>query len=189
VDKHAKIELLRHNSFVFEADLTLDEMEWTRILGPSGLGDRLLREMVGMGADFFEVSDPDHQYNHNGEVLFLKLEGADHEFRLDYDQPFVASLQEAVRQVLDGVNAALRRQMVAFRYICVRDTCTGAGCTYRLMLMPTPWLRELEDKLNVVAGVSVEDYEAQRPFSPIDFPQVDLPESGRRDLGGPMEAR
>jgi hypothetical protein len=195
VDKQAKIELLKKSAFAFDLDLTLDEIEWTRILGPNGLGDRLLHEMIATGADFFVLEVVDHQYNAAGEVLCFTVEGSEHQCRLDYDQPFVADLQTAVRQVLDGVNGALRRQTIPFRYICVRDSCTGAGCTYRLMVLPTPWLGELEAELNIVCGVSPEDYEVRRSSLSADVPvaklaNVDMSERGRQNLGGgSLEAR
>lgn len=164
LDKQAKIERLKQNSFAFDVDFTLDEMEWTRILGSNGLGNQLLQQMCQLGADLFDVDNLDHLTNGTGEVFSFEIEGSHYELRLDYQQPFTASLQSGVRQVLDAVNRALRRQTVSYRFICVRDTCTGAGCTYRLMLLPTAWLREVEDSLNIVAGVRLEDYEVQPPF-------------------------
>ncbi len=176
MDKQAKIELLQQNSFAFEVDLTLDEIEWTRILGPNGLGNRLLHQMRELGADLFHLGNLEHASNGTGEVFSFDAGDGHYEFRLDYEQSFTANLQSAVRQVLDGVNRALRRQTVPYRFVCVRETCTGAGCTYRLMLLPTAWLRELEDELNIVAGVRLEDYE--------------MPPFGRPTAGGDfLEAR
>lgn len=177
MDKSEKIEVLKQSSFAFEVGLTLDEIEWTRILGPAGLGNQLLEQMVELGRDFFEISDPEHVQNGRGDILSFRIEGARCELRLDYEQPFTANLQSALRQVLDGVNRGLRRQSVSFRFVCVRDTCTGAGCTYRLMLLPTAWIRDLAEDLNIVAGLRLEDYELQPPF-------------GRPDIGGDyLEAR
>jgi hypothetical protein len=181
VDKHAKIELLKDNSFAFDVNLTLDEIEWTRVLGPNGLGNELLHKMVEMGSDLFDLGGADHMHNGDAEVFCFTLDGRDYQLRLAYEQPFIANLQTAVRQILDGINGALRRQAVGFRFICVRDSCTGAGCTYRLMVLPTPWLRELEDELNIVSGLSLEDYEAQRSF----HTPPHRPDFG----GGPLEAR
>lgn len=177
MDTTEKIEVLQQNSFAFEVSLTLDEIEWTRILGPTGLGNTLLSQMVELGRDFFELSDPDYVQNGRGDILSFRIGGTFCELRLDYEQPFTANLQSAVREVLDGVNRALRHQSVPFRFVCVRDSCTGAGCSYRLMLLPTAWIRDVSDSLNIVAGLRLEDYELQPPFR--------RPELG----GGFLEAR
>lgn len=164
VDQQAKIELLKQNSVAVDVDLTLDELEWTRILGQHGMGHQLLQYMCQLGSDLFDIGNLDLLVNGTGEVFSFEIDGCHYELRLDYEQPFTASLQTAVRQVLDGVNRALRRQTLPYRFVCVRDICTGAGCTYRLMLMPTSWLLEVEDAFNIVAGLRLEDYEVQPPF-------------------------
>ncbi|QDG51586.1 hypothetical protein FIV42_12765 [Persicimonas caeni] len=164
MDTQAKIELLKQDSFAFDVDLTLNELDWTRVLGPNGLGRQLLQKMATLGAESFQFGEIDHVENGTCEIFSFEVEGSRFELRLDYEQPITATLQTAVRQVLDGVNRALRRQTVPYRFVCVRDTCTGAGCTYRLMQLPTQWLREMEDALNIVAGLSLEDYEMQPPY-------------------------
>lgn len=169
MDDQAKIEQLQRNSFAFDVNLTLDEIEWTRILGPHGLGNTLLHQMVALGGGFFQIAHPQHGRTGTADVFCFDLQGSECQFRLDYEQPFTATLQSAVHQVVDAVNRSLRRAQISYRYMVARDSCTGAGCTYRLMLVPTSWLARVDDALNIIAGVALEDYELQPPYQRPDL--------------------
>lgn len=170
MDDREKIEQLRQQSFAFDVNVTLDEIEWTRILGPDGLGRKLLHQMAEIGAGFFRFDQLEHVRNGRAETFGFAVDEVHSQVRLAYEQPLTASLLTAAHRLLDRVNCALRRGQIAYRYILARDAATGAGCTYRLMLVPTTWLREACEVLNVVAGTSLEDYELQTPYPP--------PESG-----------
>ncbi|MFP4600928.1 MAG: hypothetical protein ACLFVJ_21940 [Persicimonas sp.] len=164
MDQDARIEQLKLNSFVFETDLTLDELEWSRIMGANGLGAWMLGQMVELGSHFIDIHNPQHSATADGEVYSFEIDGQRSQFRLKYTQTFTANLLGAVRAVLDGVNSGLRRSMTPVRFVCVKECCSGLGCSYRIMLLPTAWLDEFSDVLNIVAGVSPEDYETQPPF-------------------------
>ncbi|MFW5968106.1 MAG: hypothetical protein ACOCV2_11340 [Persicimonas sp.] len=163
MDRQAKIAQLELNSFTFEVDLTLDELDWTRLLGPDGFGVELLDEITSLGAPYFDMGGPEHAHNGNGEVLSFTVDGQRHELRLDYDQPFLATLLGGVRDVLDSVNRALRRAALPLRYVCLRESCTGAGCTYRVVLIPPAWLDDLRKEYTLVTGLCPEDYETTLP--------------------------
>ena len=63
-----------------------------------------------------------------------------------------------MRTVLDGVNRSLRRAHKPWRYVVIRQ---GAGHgKYRIVLIPTELLGEINNNLRIVAGVSPEDYES-----------------------------
>ncbi len=169
MDEKAKIEQLERISFAFEVNLTLDEIEWTRILGPHGLGYTLLQQMVVIGGDFFQIGEPEYTHTTRADVLCFDIAGASCQIRLEYEQPFTANLLSAVRQEVDAVNRTLRRERVNYRFVVARDECTGPGCTYRLMLVPTSWLTRAAEVFNVVAGMSLEDYELQPPYQRPDL--------------------
>lgn len=161
MDIQAKLEQLRLNSFDFEVDLTLEEMEWARVLGQNGMGHWLFLQTVELGSEFFDLGSPQRDENGDGERYRFQLEGHHAEFRLPYSQSFTANLLTGVRSVLDGVNGALRRATVPVRFVAIKESCAGLGCTYRVMLAPAAWLGQMSDAFNVVAGVSLDDYEFQ----------------------------
>jgi hypothetical protein len=168
VDIQAKLAQLKVNSFVFDVDLTLDEMEWSRILGPNGFGNWLLCQAISLGSDYVDIGSPEHLQNGDADVFSFEVEGRPAQFRLRYDRSFTANLLSGVREVLEGLNRELRRATVPVRFVCMREACTGNGCTYRVMLLPTAWLDEVASELNLVAGVALEDYEFVGPMGPPD---------------------
>jgi hypothetical protein len=159
VDENSRIEESRLQSYGFEVPLTLDETEWTRILGAEGLGCQLLEAMADLAAPHVEFDALDHIQQSSAEVLEFEVAGQHAAVQLDYEQPLTSTLLSAVRHVLDGVNHALKRARIPCRFAVARETCTGHKCNYRLMLAPTAWLGELDAAMNLVAGVTPEDYE------------------------------
>lgn len=150
---------LRLEVHAFELPRTLDETEWSKILGESGMGWKLLKWMQALAAPHFELGLVYPTGQGVDEVLAFEVNGAAFRIELGYDLGLIATLSSAVRQVIAGVNQALKRAHLDFRFVLERQTSTGNRSCYRLILAPHALLPELGAKLNLVAGITPEDYE------------------------------
>lgn|GEM_PF-6115567 len=145
----------------FELPRTLDETEWSKILGASGMGCKLLHWMQALAAPYFELGVIYSTRKGADERLSFEVNGDPFSIELDYDLELTATLSSAVRQVITGVNQALKRAQLDFRFILERQTSTGNRSCYRLILAPHALLAELGRRLNLVAGITPEDYERE----------------------------
>lgn len=143
----------------FELSRTLDETGWSGVLGKTGLGWRLLNWMQTLAAPYFELGPIHSTEVGHAEVLSFELEGLERAIELGYEQPLTATLLMAAREVINGVNQALKCAQMRFRFILERQTSTGNQSRYRLILTPHAWLAVLGRSMNLVAGISPEDYE------------------------------
>src|SRR5699024_10817011 len=108
-----------------------------RILGPAGLGRRLLDAMVELGARHLRMDSPERAQQGSFETLEFRLEGRPITLRLDYEQPLTTTLLSAVRQLVDQVNHALRQDRAPCRFLLAREACAGPTSKYRLLFAPT----------------------------------------------------
>jgi len=143
----------------FELPVTLEELEWSGILGKTGLGWKLITWKQSLAAPYFEL-DPLYvaQKGRDQEISF-EVEGVEHQIVLEFSNGLTATLLSAVREVINGANHALKCAQVGCRFVLERELCAGSRSYYRLILAPQQWLAELGRSLNLVAGISPEDYE------------------------------
>lgn len=143
----------------FKCARTLDETEWSGILGKTGLGWKLLNWMQQTAAGLFEFGPVYATQEGPDEVLCFEVEGVQSRIELSNNQALTATLLGATRQVINEVNRALKRAQLRFRFTLERLTCAGHQSRYRLILAPRAWLTELGRSMHLVAGISPEDYE------------------------------
>ena len=151
------LEHIRDNSFPLEFDYTLGELEWQKLVGPTGLGRDLIQRMSELGGDVIQFGSVRRRRATDADVFEFDVAGEHVRVRLDYDVPFTANLLRGVRGLLDDVNKALRRASSPWRFICVRQQLSPAK--YRVALLHTRWLTSLDRNFNVIAGLTPEDYE------------------------------
>lgn len=152
------IDEVRENSFEIDVDYTLGELEWQKMVGPRGLGRKLLELMSHLGESRFRIGPVEHRRTDDADLFQVSLEDEQVRIRLDYDVPYTTNLLSGVRTLLNSVNRSLRRANNPWRYVVIREQ--SAAGKYRIALLPTRWLSAASNDLQVVAGVSPEDYEA-----------------------------
>src|SRR5690554_8120972 len=109
----------------FELARTLDESEWSGILGKTGLGWKLLNWMQALAAPYFELGLIYSTRQGTDEIFSFEVNGDPYTIELDYDPGLIATLSSAVCAVIDGVNLALKRAQLDFRFTLDRQTSTG----------------------------------------------------------------
>ena len=152
------VEHLHDNSFPLELEYTLGELEWQKLVGPSGLGRELLQGMSDLGGDVIQFSSVRHRRSTEADVFEFSVAGEHVRVHLDYDVPYTASLLRGVRALLDDVNRALRRASSPWRYVCVRRQASPGS--YRIALLHSRFLDGLDRDFQVIAGLTPEDYES-----------------------------
>lgn len=165
MDHQMSLEDLKENSFALDVDYTVNELEWSKLVGANGLGMQLLQRMAHIGASVFQIDQIRHVENGDCEKLVFCVEDTPVTVRFNYDVPVTTTLLKGLRTLFQGVNGALRRHGVTWRFLLIRERSRKRGCEYRVMLVPTDWLMEVANDLRIVAGVSPEDYEFQ-PVTP-----------------------
>lgn len=148
---------LRENSFELDLGYTLGELEWQKIVGPTGMGRQILEKMMHLGADQFRTGTVEHRRTQDADVFEVDFEDEHVRIRLDYDVPYTASLLTGIRMLLDGVNRSLRRARSPLRYVVVRDEA-GMG-KYRVVLLPLSQVRDVGEQFRVIAGLNPDDFE------------------------------
>jgi hypothetical protein len=157
-ERTISIDELRENSFEIDVGYTLGELEWQKMVGPSGLGRDLLEKMSNLGETQFRIGPVEHRRTSDADVFEFQFEDEHVRIRLDYDVPYTKNLLSGIRTLLNGVNRSLRRAQNPWRYVVIREE-SGSG-KYRVALLPTDQLGEVSRHLRVVAGVSPEDFES-----------------------------
>ena len=150
----------------FDLNRTLEETEWTRILGAQGFGATLLeamRELGELGAPPCQISAAHRVHQSGAEVFRLDVAGIHTQIRLNDEHPLQSTLASAASQVVDAVNQGLRRARATSQFVLMRDACAGHGASYRLVLVPTARLMMPGVLKNPVAGLSPELFEAAIP--------------------------
>lgn len=151
------IDELREHSFELDVGYTLGEVEWQKMVGPTGLGRCMLDKMSQLGGKLFQIGPVTHRQTQDADLFEFNCEDEHVRIRLDYDVPYTTDLLSGVRTVLNGVNRSLRRAHTPWRFVVVRE---GPGSSkYRVALLPIDQLDAVGDELDVIAGVSPEDYE------------------------------
>lgn len=152
------IDELRDDSFEIDVGYTLGELEWHKMVGPSGLGRKMLEQMSHLGEKRFRIGPVEHRRTQDADFFEFDCEDEHVRIRLDYDVPHTMNLLNGIRTLLDGVNRSLRRARTPWRYVVLRG---GAGSgKYRVALLNVSQLDAASDNLRIVAGVSPEDFEA-----------------------------
>ena len=105
----------------FELARTLDESEWSGILGKTGLGWKLLNWMQALAAPYFELGLIYSTRQGTDEIFSFEVNGDPYTIELDYDPGLIATLSSAVCAVIDGVNLALKRAQLDFRFTLERQ--------------------------------------------------------------------
>ncbi|MGM0556955.1 MAG: hypothetical protein ACQEVA_11300 [Myxococcota bacterium] len=152
------IEELRENSFEIDVGYTLGELEWQKMVGPSGLGRHLLEKMSNLGESRFRIGPVEHRSTSDADLLEFAFEDEQVRIRLDYDVPYTKNLLSGIRTLLNTVNRSLRRAHTPWRYVVIREESSSGK--YRVALLPTDQLGVVSKHMRVVAGVSPEDFEA-----------------------------
>jgi hypothetical protein len=150
---------IKSKPFVLDHHFTVDELEWNRIVGPSGLGTRLLEEMAALSTDVFALGDIERVSLNRGERLEFSIEGTSHQIEFEYDVPGTSTLAQGLRQLFSGVNTALRRSGVDWRYILIRERGAERAFDYQVLLIPRTQVVEHSSDYDIVAGHDLEDYE------------------------------
>lgn len=146
-------------SRVFEMPATLQELEWTRVLGAQGLGWQWVYTMAELAAPHFVLQPGVRAKQCDAELVEFYLEGVDHQVRFAYEQPLATTLLSALGRLVDAVNQAARRQHVGWRFVVTQEPSTGRCCVYRLNLLTHDELVHHGAPGRVVLGISLEDYE------------------------------
>lgn len=147
----------------FDFSWTLEEIEWTRILGPSGFAQALLSAMVELAPPRYALGQLSREQQSSADVFTLQVAGMHTQIRLDYEQPLYATLASATRRVLDPVNQALRRARADRRFVLLREPSSAAASSYRLVMAPTSWLVGLSAQTNSIVGLTPESFEVALP--------------------------
>lgn len=154
----------------FEVPATLQELEWTRVLGPRGLGWQLVYAMAELAAPHFVLQPGVRARQCDAEVVEYCLEGVPHQVRFGYEQPLATTLHSVLEQLVDAVNQAARRQHVGWRFVVTQEPSTGRGSIYSLRLVTHDWLIRPGAPERVVLGVSLQDFELPQRSHPAGYP-------------------
>ncbi len=152
------IDELHENSLEIDLGYTLGELEWQKMIGPTGLGRVLLEKMSNLGESRFRIGPVAHRRTQDADLFELDFEDEHVRIRLDYDVPHTTNLLTGIRTLLNGVNRSLRRARSPWRYVVIRER-DGSG-KYRVALLPIDRLEAVDEHVRVVAGMSPEDYES-----------------------------
>lgn len=143
----------------FDDHYTVGELEWNRIVGPSGLAVRLVEAMAGLSTGVFNFESGERIPDSRAERLEVIVEGTSHTIRFEYDGSYTSTALEGVRHLFGEVNGALRREGLDYRYVLERAPSAGASAGYRLLLARRSALTEESRGREIVAGLEIRDYE------------------------------
>lgn len=152
----------KQRRFFIDHHYTADELEWNRIVGPSGIGTRLLREMASLSVGIFNLDDVERIPMSDGERFEFKVADSPHTIHFDYEVSPTSTLLKGLRHLFVEVNSALRRAGVDWRYVLTRENGASRSFDYKLVLAPRSEAVEKLGEYDVVAGIDLKEYELDR---------------------------
>jgi len=152
----------KQRRFLIDHHYTVDELEWNRIVGASGIGIDLLREMGALSAGMFNFQDLERIPTSDGERFEFTVGQTRQSVHFDYRVSPTSTLLQGLRHLFVEVNSALRRAGLEWRYIFARETGHSRTFDYALMLVPRCEAVDGLRDYDVVAGVDLKDYELNR---------------------------
>ena len=153
---------LKQRRLMIDNHYTADELEWNRIVGPSGVAMRLLEEMATLSRGVFRLDEIERIPQSDGEKFEFSVDGEAHTLHLDYTSTPTSTLLKGLRHLFAEINKALRRAGVDWRFVLIRDKGSRLSSGYNLVLAPrTSAVRDLRDR-DVVAGIDLKEYEFGR---------------------------
>ncbi len=150
---------IRRQPFQLNHHFTIDELEWNRIVGPSGLGKQLLENMAALSQGLFAFGDLERVSESRSERLEFSIEHASHSVEFEYSASQTSTLAQGLRHLFGTINTALRRSGIDWRYILVRERGASRSFDYQVLLIPRTKVVERSSDYNIVAGHDLKDYE------------------------------
>ena len=157
-----RVSEFKQRRFIIDHHYTVDELEWNRIVGSSGIGIELLREMDALSTGVFEFEEPERVPMTNGERFEFAVEDTSQTVHFDYKVSPTSTLLQGLRHLFVEVNSAIRRVGVDWRFIFARQSASSRAFNYSLMLVPRSEALDGLQDYDVVAGVDLKDYELDR---------------------------
>lgn len=148
--------------YIIDRHYTVDELEWNRIVGASGIGIDLLREMRALSTGTFNFEELERIPVTDGERFEFTVEETRQSIHFDYKVSPTSTLLQGLRHLFVEVNAALRRAGLQWRYVLARGTSRSKVSRYTLLLVPRSEAVDGLREYDVLAGVGLKDYECDR---------------------------
>lgn len=150
--------------FIIDHHYTVDELEWNRIVGTSGVGRRLLDAMAELSSGRFDFDEIRRVPMSDAERFEFQVDGQSHSIQFDYDVSPTSTLLKGLRQLFAEVNTALRRAGVHWLFVLTRSSGgSSRSFDYRLVLAPRSTALEHISEMDVVAGLDMREFEMGRP--------------------------
>lgn len=140
---------------------TVSELEWHRIVGPSGMGTELLGEMASLSSGEFNFEPKERIPTDDGERIEFAVEGMVQSVQFDYDVSPTSTLTHGLRHLFGQVNTALRRAGIGWRFVLLRRRGSSAAFNYRLVMSRQCTTLPHEEDVDVVAGLELKEFELE----------------------------
>jgi hypothetical protein len=140
---------------------TVSELEWHRIVGPSGMGTELLGEMAALSSGEFDFEPRERIPTDDGERIEFAVDGMVQSVQFDYDVSPTSTLMHGLRHLFGKVNTALRRAGIGWRFVLLRRRGSSAAFNYRLVMSRQCTRLPHEDDVDVVAGLELKEFELE----------------------------
>lgn len=158
-----RVSEFKERRFIIDHHYTVDELEWNRIVGASGIAIELLQEMGALSAGVFNFEGLERIPTTDGERFEFTVEESRQTVHFDYTVSPTSTLHQGLRHLFVEVNSALLRTGVDWRYVFARESGRiSRSFNYSLMLVPRCEAVEGLREYDVVAGVDLKDYELDR---------------------------
>ncbi len=150
-------DVLRTRRLVIDPHYTVAELEWDRLVGPTGLGRELLAEMAGLSAGQFNLVPGSRIPTGDGERIEFEVDGIVQSVRFDYDASPTSTLMHGLRHLFGEVNGALRRVGVGWRFVLTRRCGKSRQTAYRLVMVRRSVAVQRRSEMHVVAGLDLRE--------------------------------
>ncbi|MFB6351305.1 MAG: hypothetical protein ABEN55_04605 [Bradymonadaceae bacterium] len=152
----------KQRRFLIDHHYTVDELEWNRVVGASGLGIELLREMGALSTGVFNFEGLERIPTADGERFEFTVGQTRQTIHLDDNVSPTSTLLQGLRHLFVEVNTALRRAGLDWRYVLAREADQTRSFDYTLLLVPRRVAVDGLRRYDVIAGVDLKDYELVR---------------------------